>query len=279
MKSLPSHTIDIPFGDRVVQMNVCTICARRWGRAMPAGACICTGHASLSFDNPWKKTPMPNTDRTKEFMNPETKAYVPACIGQLTDPKRSRLTAKQAASVINCLVDSKAPTKLVLVRIHSIEGLYQRGIHSNSFVRVDAKKEGAADHELYSMWFFLWNEGLTNCFLLVTPKGAEYNMDLDGGSPWDHFKMAKELSALLSLELDIGLEWVCRVVKNPGNSKKTPDLPDYNIKGVTFPVSLKGKPLFESSEAAKLAIAEYRAYMVRCREQSKGGKLPDEKKD
>lgn len=247
-------------GTTTHKVEVCEVCARKWGRALVPGCCVCSGHVQLYGKPDWSFVPSRELEiRQKVFMNPNTKEYVPAAIGQLSDPKRPRLSAES----VSCIVEAVMDGSMEVYKTHPVEGVPGR-----NYFRLDVVKTGK--EEPYSLWFFLYNGGLTNCFLCITPKGSEYNMDLDGGSPWDHLepdvgkKFGEMVIPLDSME--VGIEVVYRVVTRPGSPSQSAQLTDYGFRqasGRDFPKSIKqcGNMFHDASEARK-AADEYRGYVA-----------------
>ena len=86
------------------------------------------------------------------------------------------MTAEQCAMTIGCLIHDDGPRNLKLLHTTGL-----KGEPGNEWVECSA----AWGDGFYRWAMFVRGGMITNCFICLSPKGAEYEINRDGGSPFD----------------------------------------------------------------------------------------------
>lgn len=128
---------------------------------------------------------------------------IPSDCSLVYDSSRPRMSASQCALTINCLIRDNGPRDLSLT---STTGM--KGKPGMEWVEASAQFQ-----EGFYRWAFLVRGGfITNCFMAQSPKGSQYSINHDGGSPFDDVTIEdrKALTHLLigSQRQDSGIELV-----------------------------------------------------------------------
>ena len=187
------------------------------------------------------------------------------------DMSRDRITDKQVATVLKCIIGTPdAPKKMELTYVSKVMG------GANGHLLADA-----AD---YKMAFFVRDGIITNCFRCVTPSGKEYNAAADPGQPvCNHLKM-EEWHLLRQMlrsfnesgeERRIGVVCRYRVMIDVGTERQGPMSVMFDKgptkAGMEFPKELRSfyADFDSEEEATKVAEKATRYFKARNEELAK----------
>ena len=178
------------------------------------------------------------------------------------DMNRQRITPKQVAAVIKCIIEAPDATKPIPLTY--VSGVL--GGSSDGYLLADAGD--------YKLAFFVRNGAITNCFRCVTPSLKEYNAAVDGGDAvcnllkneeWNELRLRLRSFNHTDEERRIGVVCRYRVMIDVGTEREGPMSSMYDKgptkAGMEFPNLLR--PFFadfNSAEEAEAMAAKARAY-------------------
>ncbi len=152
------------------------------------------------------------------------------------DPSRPRITVEQVRTVLNCFLTGK-PKKFEKIKTSGI-----KGSHLYEFVEVEA--------DGYKLGCYVHGDTVTNVFILVTPSGKEWFINLDEGSPMQTLGTTAEVQ-LTELFLGDYLRKNYRII------------PMWKIhRGEDFPYFSPSFHIFPSQHEAEKYLAKFQAMLA-----------------